>query len=957
MNLLRRKVSTRVVIGVFLLLPCLSLAALAQTSGTGVIRGSVSDESGAVIPGTSVFLLTAGTVGEGQEVLTNENGVYQFVQLVPGSYGVRAELPGFSTAVRDGVSVNADVTVRVDLTLRVGVLTEVVTVTAEAPLVDTTSVLQQTVMDRAVLDVLPSRNDLWNIAKVVPAIVLNKVDVGGADAFSQSRGNVHGASQGAEGAFTIDGLEFGSALNAGASLAMYIHPAVFEQVNYQTGRSGAESQRGGLVYNLVTKTGTNQFHGSLQFTGSNESLQSNNITPALRQDLISGIPAEILDANPNLEPTAKVYGMFDTVASVTGPIIRDRLWFSGSAALSSLNKAELGSYNPDGTQTVDDNRKYDFTGKLSLQLNPDQQLHYYHQENRKQSYNFGCFGRFCTYNATRRQAPNGKAFDSLRWTAAHSPVVVTEVAVGVFHGFNVRQPQPGVGGLLSGAIPRYDEDTERATEAHPSYNNEPNRRYTANANISYYAGNHDFKFGYQYMGTFYQDNEFGISHFPSGLLAVYRSGVPDHVEVWNTPVQSVEKERNHSFFVTDKWQLTPGITLSLGVRVQKTKGWIEPTVQPVTPFVPVEQSFGKIEPPDFLTLNPRVAVIWDIFGDGRTALKLSVNRYDLGLGRPYTNRVNPVRLTSDELDWADLNGDLDPQLNEIDFASGSGFSAGTANRYDPDIKRPWSLEISSELEHEFPGGIRVAIAYFHRENRGNIGVKNLLVPREGYSPIDATISGVNFTLWNQDPATIGLRDNFWSNYDELDAQFNGFDLTVTKRFSSRWSMLGSLSHGNSHGDINLGNNMSSRSDLNNPNFRFRRGPMDLDSPWQFKMSGLYEFPYGVNVSGSFQAVTGLPDRQTVRASRSTFGLNQSSVTVEAAPQGEIRFPNVYMLDFSVRKDLEISESLTVQHVLDILNVGNINTVTDWSNRLGSNFHRVDEIVIGRMIKFGLNVNF
>ncbi len=82
MNLLRRKVSTRVVIGVFLLLPCLSLAALAQTSGTGVIRGSVSDESGAVIPGTSVFLLTAGTVGEGQEVLTNEN------ELVPGSYGV-----------------------------------------------------------------------------------------------------------------------------------------------------------------------------------------------------------------------------------------------------------------------------------------------------------------------------------------------------------------------------------------------------------------------------------------------------------------------------------------------------------------------------------------------------------------------------------------------------------------------------------------------------------------------------------------------------------------------------------------------------------------------------------------------------------------------------------------------------------------------------------------------------
>ena len=207
----------RILVGV-VLIHGLSWSALAQTSGVGSISGTVHDDAGLVMPGVTVVLSNAdGTVGGNQEATTDARGVYQFARLVPGSYSVKAALSGFKTSIREQVAVNADVTARVDLTLSVGAISEVITVTSEVQLLDTTTALHQTVMDKEAVQSLPSRNDLWNIAKTVPGLILNKVDVGGTEAFSQSNATVHGAAQANEGAFTIDGFEFGSALNAGGS--------------------------------------------------------------------------------------------------------------------------------------------------------------------------------------------------------------------------------------------------------------------------------------------------------------------------------------------------------------------------------------------------------------------------------------------------------------------------------------------------------------------------------------------------------------------------------------------------------------------------------------------------------------------------------------------------------------------------------------------------------------------
>src|SRR5439155_4281843 len=162
---------------IFTVLVLAGAALPASAQGVGAIGGSVADASGAVLPGVTVTLANAqGSVGGRQVTTTDERGAYQFIRLVPGTYSVKAELSGFRPAEQRDIVVNADVTARADLKLEIGTLSEGVTVSGEAPLLDTTSALRQTVLSRDVLNAMPNRFDVWSVAKVLAAVWLRKVD-------------------------------------------------------------------------------------------------------------------------------------------------------------------------------------------------------------------------------------------------------------------------------------------------------------------------------------------------------------------------------------------------------------------------------------------------------------------------------------------------------------------------------------------------------------------------------------------------------------------------------------------------------------------------------------------------------------------------------------------------------------------------------------------------------------
>ncbi|MBM3771126.1 MAG: carboxypeptidase regulatory-like domain-containing protein [Acidimicrobiia bacterium] len=217
------------------LLMWLISATPSRSQGVGAIGGTITDASGAVLPGSTVTLSNPGMIGGNQEAVTSERGTFLFSRLVPGRYSVRADLSGFTPARQDNVIVNADVTARVDLQLEVGLLKEAITVSGQAPLLDTTSALKQTTLSAETLQTLPNRIDVWGIAKVVPSISLNKVDVGGSESFLQSTPVLRGASN--QNAFMIDGMDVAWVNNLSV---LYFDPYVYEETNFQLGGGSAE---------------------------------------------------------------------------------------------------------------------------------------------------------------------------------------------------------------------------------------------------------------------------------------------------------------------------------------------------------------------------------------------------------------------------------------------------------------------------------------------------------------------------------------------------------------------------------------------------------------------------------------------------------------------------------------------------------------------------------------------
>ena len=187
-----------------------------RAQGVGEIRGTVLDASGGVLPGATVTLTNSqGAVGGNQETVSDNRGAFDFVRLVPGTYSVRAQLAGFQTVTQGNIVVNADATARADLRLGLGAIEEAITVTSQAPLLDTSNAIKQTTITKAELDALPNRTDIWSVTKVLPSVVMNKIDVGGSEAFNASVPIVRGAT--GDSKFMVDGASPSTRWRSGCS--------------------------------------------------------------------------------------------------------------------------------------------------------------------------------------------------------------------------------------------------------------------------------------------------------------------------------------------------------------------------------------------------------------------------------------------------------------------------------------------------------------------------------------------------------------------------------------------------------------------------------------------------------------------------------------------------------------------------------------------------------------------
>jgi len=930
---------------------CLVTPALAQ--GVGAIAGTVTDASGAVLPGATVTLTSAqGTVGGNREAITDERGAFQFLRLVPGTYSVKAVLQGFRPFTQADISVNSDQTSRADARLEIGTMEEGIVVSGEAPLLDTSSALKQTVLTQEVLESLPNRMDVWAITRVIPSVIVSKVDVGGSESFLQSGVTVRGTNN--EGGYYIDGMDVSSLDGEGDGATMYLDPYAFAESNFLAGNNPAESPRGGLVFNMVTKTGTNQFHGGAMFSGANRSMGFDNFSDELRAQLLANLSPAVRAIRPDIKPGADINYIWDTGFWLAGPIKQDKLWWSTSYHYQKLLQYFLGSYNPDGTQTPDDHYLYTTNNKVAWQMTQNSQMSYYFTLQRKvNGHRLG--GSFADSRASNS---NNKypTVHQVKWTSSRSSRLLFDAATSHFFVDDRFSRQPDV---QMGDIARFDQVTNTATIALGTYSNNPMYRGVFIGSVSYFTTTHDIKAGYSMNYA----KRTGNVYSTSGMRAIYRNGVPDAVNTYNTPVSSVTQDREQGFYVQDKWRPTRKLTLNMGLRFETNYGWMPETCQVQTDFI-AARCFDAIDgAPDWKAINPRFQVVYDLAGDGMTALKFAANRYVVPVGVQVVGRINPVRSTNDTRQWrpqsrcgeattlgCDRNGDLVPQLDEL--GPSSGYNLGTTARYADGYDWPNANEYTVEIQRQLPGNLVVTAGYVRREKRHQLGSRNMAVPTNTYIPLTVTErnSGQTVTVYNQAPSLRGRLDTVWDNDPEMDSTYNGGDLTLNKRLSDGWLMTGGISLGKNVGYV--GN-----ADLNNPNSKeFSRGIAGDDVPFSFRWSGLYELPYGVSLSGSFQHQSGFPELTTVSVGNNTVALTQNTQALNVAPRGDVRYPKLNQLDLSLRKAIRVG-SKVFQPRLDVYNVTNNATIRAWTTQLGPTYHRPSAIQRGTLIKLGMHVDF
>ena len=240
-----------------------------------------------------------------------------------------------------------------------------------------------------------------------------------------------------------------------------------------------------------------------------------------------------------------------------------------------------------------------------------------------------------------------------------------------------------------------------------------------------------------------------------------------------------------------------------------------------------------------------------------------------------------------------------------------------------------------------------------RQTRQNLGQRNTAVPASAWiGPITVTevVSGQTVQVWNRPSAASA---NLFYNSTETNTNYDGTDLSLTKRFNRRWSMLSGATFGRARQATRGGNR-------NDPNILavYDDNPISTaDRPWSYRVSGNYELPWQFFVSGTWQHQTGAPETTTVSVTNATVTLAQGTQSVQMAPVGDVRFPNVAQLDLNIRKAITLAGGKRLTPRLELFNATNESTITAWVTQLGPTYHRPSLIQHGRLVKFEIGYEF
>jgi carboxypeptidase family protein len=963
--------TSRVTCGCAVLVCLLALPSLARAQSA--INGTVRDASGAVLPGVTVEASSDALIGRSRSAVTDGEGRYLIPDLRPGQYVVTFTLTGFSIVRREGIELPSEFTATINADMRVGGIEESITVTGDAPIVDVTTAVHTQVLNREALDAIPTGGTIQGVGQLVVGVNLSLPDVGGARSMQQTYMSTHGMSA-SNNTVMVDGMMV-NGLQADGAVQMYFNDAMSQEVSYQSSGIGAETSSGGVRLNMIPREGGNRFSGDFKTAYRPGEWQSENTTQRLRD--LGVLAGQAVDR------------IIDFNFAQGGPITKDRLWFFTSARYISVNSVIPNTFFDDGSQGVDDQYIRSGLARLTWQVTSKTKFSAYFDE----------VDKFRGHEMQSNYDPEESAW---LWgtpvyhtaSAKLTSTVTSRLLVEGGWSSNLehyrRAYQPGID--QPPFTPRWHSDVGRV-EADLGYRKtattiqeaQSPTRYNIVTSASYVTGSHSLKTGFQWTwgpfahrvwsnGDLYQEYR-----SPAGALFT----VPDAVVVRNTPVLSAERlNGDYGIYAQDSWRIHR-LTINAGLRWEHLNAQVLAGESPAGRFVPARKFEEVRDLPDWSNWAPRFAVVYDLFGNSRTALKYAINRYN----RPYTTGIaddyNPLDSVTARLTWRDMNGDDIAQGDrgcsgfprvgcEIDFRNlPTNFGTRSLNRYGA-YPRLWNLEQGIELQHELLPRVSVTASWFHGGFRDYATTVNELLTVDDYTAIQIydPRNGTPITIYNVSPAKANAVDNF----DTLDPSRKNYYDSINLEFRARVGRAAQIFGGIAF-EQDIETNCYTPDNPNN--LRFCDGRENgLPFEKNFKVSGVYPLGWGVTLSGSFQSTQADTEETTFMTitSRSRYPANCPS----PCPAGALIIPNLTRASLSLnlnapgtefgdrinQLDLKVARTFRYGRVsispnieaFNILNPDNIVSVVT-NNYLSASYKRPNSIVQGRLVGIGAQVRW
>jgi hypothetical protein len=928
----------------------------------GRINGTVTDNTGAVLPGVTVTAISPALI-QPQTTVTGEDGTYRFIALPAGVYTVNFELNGFKTYKHENIRVVIGTTLTVDAKLDVATLQETVTVTGESPIVDTSTTTVGTNFTKELLTEIPNARDIWAAMSQAPGISMTGYDVGGSHTGTQTGYTVYGISQ--QRTTRIEGINTTEGTDANAG---YFDFGSFEEFQIGGAGTGADQDTAGGSLNITVKSGGDKFHGQWYSDWEGKGTISNNVDPALQET--GGTKDGFVAPTGGVNRGNQIDRQYDINANVGGPVMRGRAWFFFSYRLNNQYKFITGL--PDLAQSKLSN----YTVKGTYQLTKNNQIVGYWNK-REKLQPLRDLSTEVPVSAAYVQASRNFPF-KLEWTSVLTDRLFLDVIAAGWRNYFPLRP------TLPDALPgRIELTTNQYFDGGSSDFYQDQRRYKPqySASLSYFKegwrGSHDFKFGVEgrwEKRLFYRDEP------PGNVFYRDRSGQTSEIDVYNTPNDGDNRTTAQSVYLQDTWKASHNVTLTLGLRMDHYRDFY-PDQEIAPAGVPALASATDPTLVAFLSqkdvpgatvatatsFGPRAGFAWDIRGNNRSVVKGYFGQFYFN-SAPDTLAAlqNPVGTAQLRYQFLDKNGNrLLDGPNELGRLLSTQGGAGFV-RIDPDLKRPFSQELSGHFEQEIVNGLSGRVSWVYKNIRNDwaevdvlrVGAYTVPVTRIDPGPDNkpGTADDQTLTLYDLQPGTKSDRVFTNPSDPEYNSDFNTVEVALNRRFAGKWMALTSFGYTwlkQFNGVTSTSSALDSIGLTKTYNWRPNQRLFGRESTtlWNYKLIARYVMPFDIGLSGSYKLQSGRQWGRTISVALPTAG----NETVRVEPADARRAPNVGIFDLRVDKSINLhTQRLTV--MVDAFNLTNADTVTNFSITTAA-MNRIIALLDPRIVRFGIRYDF